>query len=528
MVPLLQVDHQFHQITGETMKRLISVSRRLRRRRRGPGVTGLAFGVFDFCHVGHRRFLEQAASSCDQLIVAVHPDEVVREYKGVAPANSLRERMRSVESLGIADVVVQSGDREKLCREHGVARVYHGDDWERSAYLRHFGADLVERLGLEVIMVPHTAGISSTDLRRRVPRIGWWLYPSLKDQARDTFFDHLKGLHAQLGGTWFVCSRGQRLVREHFPDAPRVWLDDRLDKADAARWLKRYDLDLIVTASFDYDPMVEVLQQMEDPPELVVVSHGRSGKPGASGDALVERATHGGEVGPAGAHTFQRGRVRVHDWSYDADSYCHLDAFLAAGGRFTNPVPVRERPLVLVLPTWCWGDPDDSGLLLGRRWHEAFRAIGEACDVLLSPHTFSSAKDVEAFRRVTDAEVLPATGRSYEHIPRVHVVVSDLSGVFWEALLFDTPVILADHDGSVGWSPSQVPPVQKVREVVPFAAPRHLSRQVLDAIGRRHPEQRPLAEARLGKVDGQATVKTAERIRELLRQRERRRAHAES
>jgi len=268
-------------------------------------VTGLAIGVFDFCHQGHRNMLQNAADRCDYLIVAVHTDEAARSYKGILPANSALERRSRIERTGVADEVVISSDRESLCRRFRVSRVFHGNDWDRATYIDHFGPALIDELGLEIVMLPHTPGICSTELRAEIPKIGWWLYPSLKEKERDTFFDHLKGLYFELGGTWFVCSKGRRLVETHYPDAPCIWMEEGLDATSAARRLSRDHLDLLVTSNFDYDSMVEVVQQLENPPELVVVSHGRSGKPGASADVLRERGVTLSQL-PAGGHTFQR------------------------------------------------------------------------------------------------------------------------------------------------------------------------------------------------------------------------------
>ena len=497
----------------------MSILRRLRSRFGSkPGrrpVTGLAIGVFDFGHDGHRSILQQAAKRCEHLVVAVHSDESALGYKGILPANSALERRGRIEAMAIADEVVISSDREDLCRRYGISRVFHGDDWERGAYVRHFGQELIDDLDLEIVMLPHTPGVSSTEIRAEVPKIGWWLYPSIKDKERHTFFDHLRGLYSELGGTWFVCSRGRPLVEAHFPGAPCVWMEDGLNATTAARRLSRSALNLVVTANFDYDPMVEVLQQLESPPALVVVSHGRSGKPGASADALRAR---GGALAETSAHghTFQRGKVTVHDWSYDRGSYGHLNGYLSAGGSFENPVPGHKRPRVLVLPTWCWGDPDDRGLLLGRRWHGAFALLSSSCEIVLSPHPFSSSDDVEAFRNATDARVVSSNGRSFESVPAANVVVCDLSGAFWESLLFDTPVILASGSGSVPWCDDLPPSLEAVRQVVPIVTPGKLVEAVREALSARCPQQRPLAESRLGPIDGKATRRTADRIRTLM------------
>ncbi len=67
---------------------------------------GIAFGVFDGLHEGHRYFLSSAAEKCGTLIVAVAPDGAASILKGRAPKHSLEARMAAVSSFNPALVVV--------------------------------------------------------------------------------------------------------------------------------------------------------------------------------------------------------------------------------------------------------------------------------------------------------------------------------------------------------------------------------------------------------------------------------------
>jgi ethanolamine-phosphate cytidylyltransferase len=54
-------------------------------------------GAFDLFHVGHLDFLEKAKQQGDYLIVGLHTDPVVNEYKGSNyPIMNLHERCLSV------------------------------------------------------------------------------------------------------------------------------------------------------------------------------------------------------------------------------------------------------------------------------------------------------------------------------------------------------------------------------------------------------------------------------------------------
>ena len=71
----------------------------------------LANGVFDLLHVGHVRFLQDAAAHADCLVVAVNDDESVRTLKGEGrPLMSAHDRVELIAALrGVDYVVVFSG-----------------------------------------------------------------------------------------------------------------------------------------------------------------------------------------------------------------------------------------------------------------------------------------------------------------------------------------------------------------------------------------------------------------------------------
>ena len=66
----------------------------------------LTNGCFDLLHVGHVRYLRQAAELGEILIVAVNGDESVRALKGDdRPFNSAEDRAEVVAALGCVDFV---------------------------------------------------------------------------------------------------------------------------------------------------------------------------------------------------------------------------------------------------------------------------------------------------------------------------------------------------------------------------------------------------------------------------------------
>ncbi len=466
---------------------------------------GLALGVFDFCHEGHVNLLRNAADRCDRLVVGVHTDAEVERYKGVRPMNSALERRARILDLGLADVVEIGSDREVLCRRHGVNVVFHGDDWDREAYMDHWGRDKIADLGVEIELLAHTPGIDSTGMREETPRIGWWIYSKLPTWDRSHIFDHLDRLYQYVGGVWIAGTRGREAVKRVHAEAPCAWIPDRTELDDVCRHAAALELDVLVTAHFNYAPLVNALKARGRAVSLVVLSHGRSGKAGTSAD--VHRAI--------GSGISQHGCVTIHDWSFDNDTYGHFDAFLADGGSFINPCPKHLRPRLLVLPTWG-PEPDARGLLLSKRWRGALRRLSRTWQIVISPHPHADPWALRKLTWGTSIHVLPALGCSFKAIPDADAVMCDLSGVFWESLLFDTPVLLASAKDPTTWPDDLSPSVAEVDEVVQTVDPGELADTLASLIGTRAPGNQSLAVRRLGVIDGQATDRIAGRLSDLL------------
>lgn len=71
----------------------------------------LANGCFDLVHVGHVRYLADARSRGDRLVVALNTDESVRGLKGTGrPLVGLAERAELVASLRCVDFVTSFGE----------------------------------------------------------------------------------------------------------------------------------------------------------------------------------------------------------------------------------------------------------------------------------------------------------------------------------------------------------------------------------------------------------------------------------
>lgn len=132
-------------------------------------IIGYTTGVFDMFHVGHLNVLKRARAQCDYLIVGVSTDELTFEYKHKRPVIPFEQRRAIVEAIRYVDRVVPQTNMDKLAawRTLGFHRMFHGDDWKGSVLYREYVRQF-EQVGVEVIFLPHTPGISSTDLERQL------------------------------------------------------------------------------------------------------------------------------------------------------------------------------------------------------------------------------------------------------------------------------------------------------------------------------------------------------------------------
>ena len=65
----------------------------------------VVWGTFDLLHEGHIKFLQDAKSIGDQLIVIVIPDTIVIENKGRMPFDPQDKRKKKIEDTNIASAV---------------------------------------------------------------------------------------------------------------------------------------------------------------------------------------------------------------------------------------------------------------------------------------------------------------------------------------------------------------------------------------------------------------------------------------
>jgi glycerol-3-phosphate cytidylyltransferase len=128
-------------------------------------------GVFDLFHRGHVEFLKKAKSLGENLIVAVNGDEMVADYKR-KPFYSETDRLEIIKSCKYVNdaFIINIYDNKEYIEQYNIDAIVHGNDWERTSYLSQIRVteDYLKERNTELVLVPYTAGISTSELIKRI------------------------------------------------------------------------------------------------------------------------------------------------------------------------------------------------------------------------------------------------------------------------------------------------------------------------------------------------------------------------
>ena len=135
----------------------------------GNMIVGYTTGVYDMFHIGHLNLIKRAKKLCDFLIVGVSTDELVRHDKNKTPIVPFNERCAIVASCQYVDMVVPQVNKDKLAawQSFQFNKMFVGSDWQGTDTWKMF-EEQFSPIGVDIIYLPHTDGISSTILRKRI------------------------------------------------------------------------------------------------------------------------------------------------------------------------------------------------------------------------------------------------------------------------------------------------------------------------------------------------------------------------
>ena len=128
----------------------------------------------DLVHPGHLNIIKKA-SELGEVTVGLLTDRAIASYKRL-PYMAFEQRKEVVENLkGVARVVAQETlDYVPNLRTYKPDYVVHGDDWREGVQreVRQAVIDALAEWGGELVEVPYTPGISSTQLNKALKEIG--------------------------------------------------------------------------------------------------------------------------------------------------------------------------------------------------------------------------------------------------------------------------------------------------------------------------------------------------------------------
>ena len=126
----------------------------------------ITYGTFDLLHYGHINLLRRAKALGDYLIVALSTDEFNNVQKHKKCYCSYEERKLLLEAIRYVDLVIPEENWEQKRED---VRLYHvdtfvmGDDWKGRF-------DFLKEEGCEVVYLPRTPEISTTQIKRDLNR----------------------------------------------------------------------------------------------------------------------------------------------------------------------------------------------------------------------------------------------------------------------------------------------------------------------------------------------------------------------
>jgi len=120
-------------------------------------------GCFDLLHIGHIRYLEEAKTLGDVLIVGVNSNSSVRKLKGPErPILPVEERAEILSGLGCVDYITIFDELDPLNLISSLQPdvLVKGGDWTKEQVV---GSEVVERSGGEVVIIPFVQGASTSN-----------------------------------------------------------------------------------------------------------------------------------------------------------------------------------------------------------------------------------------------------------------------------------------------------------------------------------------------------------------------------
>lgn len=122
----------------------------------------ITYGTFDLLHSGHINLLKRAKELGDYLVVGITSERYDINRDKLNVHQSLAERIENVKKTGLADKIIveeELGQKIEDIQKYNIDTFVIGSDWTgKFDYLKEY---------CEVVYLPRTQGVSSTELRNK-------------------------------------------------------------------------------------------------------------------------------------------------------------------------------------------------------------------------------------------------------------------------------------------------------------------------------------------------------------------------
>lgn len=157
-------------MSGTKIISLLSLKRKVRRLKQDGKRIVFTNGCFDILHYGHVKYLQDASSYGDYLVVAVNSDSSIKKIKAKnRPVIAQGDRLKTVAALAsVAFVVLFNEDSPlRLIKALKPDVLIKGADWSKEKII---GADFVASYGGKVLTVNLVKGRSTSALIEKIVR----------------------------------------------------------------------------------------------------------------------------------------------------------------------------------------------------------------------------------------------------------------------------------------------------------------------------------------------------------------------
>lgn len=123
----------------------------------------ITYGTFDLLHYGHINLLKRAKELGDYLVVGLSTDEF-NQIKGKKSFFDYEKRKALLEAIRYVDLVIPEDNWEQKIndiKEFKIDIFVIGDDWKGKF-------DYLKQCGVEVVYLPRTPEISTTDIKNKL------------------------------------------------------------------------------------------------------------------------------------------------------------------------------------------------------------------------------------------------------------------------------------------------------------------------------------------------------------------------